>query len=302
MFKLAARLNRSIVHHAHSRPLGVVCLSWKRFSSMYCLDPVLSKDVLRALQLLRANMEKSNPQLVGLMEDKVEEKLKRINNSVVEHYEHYKEEGLEFPGKEGYQEWDAKYFETTYGFMAKQYVIHCNRAQDHGLQSIDEMVKEILKIFQAQHPCLTLNEDAIYPYFEAFWAMSHSICQPKEIRFEDRAVTRIWESWLYGCDMADCLASLNISPEAVQSWFKIFEILILIPKATSDHPMLCLLSPPEYLRYYTYEEEISEIQCEVEKLKFTSEDKDYRKLIFWLGVANRIDVNMKEFHDRYEFL
>ena len=203
-----------------------------------------------------------------------------------------------FPAEDGFKTWEAKNYEMMYSFLSKQYVHHCKRSKRYGLQPVGNILYDINAVFGAKYPYrYPLSKDTVEEYFRTFWVVSHHVWEPKDYIFQQNVITDMWRDWLQGLDMVDCLGKFDLSPNVVQSWFKIFEVLALLPRTTVENTMICLLSPPEVYRRELYDEELWEFGDELMDLDFSCEEKfnEGVKQLFWLGVAERFDNEWKPY-------
>lgn len=203
-----------------------------------------------------------------------------------------------FPAEDGFKTWEAKNYEMMYSFLSKQYVHHCKRSKRYGLQPVGNILYDINAVFGAKYPYrYPLSKDTVEEHFKTFWVVSHHVWEPKDYIFQENVITDMWRDWLQGLDMVDCLGKFDLSPNVVQSWFKIFEVLALLPRTTVENTMICLLSPPEVYRRELYDEELWEFGDELMDLDFSCEEKfnEGVKQLFWLGVAERFDNEWKPY-------
>lgn len=286
--------NLSALGRLNAPGVGVLRGPWKRFNSLYCLKPFMDDRTRDALWQLREHVEERDPQLVKLMEKEVDVKTNRTIKAINKEYDKFDKHVIALPAEDGCNVWDAEIYKMMYDFMSKQYTAYCKRTQKRGLEFINNMINDISEALATQYPYRGhCSKWQIYRYFRGFWAISHGLWPSDKYIFEDMVVADLWRDWLQGHDLGQCLAEHDLSPQVVQCWFNVFETIKLIPKATSDNPMMCSMSPPEYYRHQINKHELWKSHFDYDPIKSKDEessiDDDIKRLVYWLGVARRFD-------------
>lgn len=166
---------------------------------------------------------------------------------------------------------NLKRYKVVYSFLLDRFVKECESFQGTSLNlNADIILAEIIEAFKVEHPDVAVvTKEEVIQLFDIYYKLLNSIQFLEELQYENETVNKILQKYSdtdldvtedHSIVYKETSDLLKISPNVVEGWFGIFNILSSVPFAPDDFMLTNALCGEEYARQKALTEEIQAIQ------------------------------------------